>query len=58
MLDKPGDEILVNMFDGVEAEPGSTTTEDRMNPHSPVVKISGNIWVSLVDIGTHWMNYA
>ena len=28
-----------------------------MNPHSPVVKISDNIWMSLVDISTHWMGY-
>jgi len=53
-FDESGNEILVNMLDSVEAESSSTIAKDRMDPRSPVQEISDNIWMFLVDIGTHW----
>jgi len=54
VLDKSDDEILVNMLDSIEAESSSTIAENRKDPRSPVEEITLDIWMSLVDIGTHW----
>ena len=54
LLDKRGDEIPVDVFDSVEAEPGSAMTEGRNDPRSPLEEIGANIRVTMVDIGTHW----
>ena len=54
VLDKSNDETLVNMLDSVEAESRNTIAESGMDPRSPVEEIGLNIWVPLVDIGTHW----
>ena len=53
-LDKINDEVLIDMLDSVEAESSSTISKDRMDPRSPVEEIVPNIWVFLVDIGSHW----
>lgn len=53
VLDKCGDEIPVDMLDGIEAESGSTITEGRKNPRPPVEEIRENFWVPMIDIGTH-----
>jgi len=36
VLDKSGKEILVNVLDSIEAEPGSVIAKDRMDPRPPV----------------------
>jgi len=54
VFDKSGNEVLVDVFDSIEAESCSTIAEDRMDPRSPVEQIIPNVWMSLVDIGTHW----
>jgi len=53
VLDKGGNEILVNMLDSIKAESGSAIAKNRKDPCSPVEEVRSNVWVSLVDIGAH-----